>query len=273
MSAPLRSRFFLLALPVIALAQAPPPEVDRELRARVNQFFQYHVDGEFRKAVPLVAEDTQDAYFAGGKQKLSSFTLDSIQYTDDFTKAVVMITAKVPWQIRLQEHEAVTSMVTSWKIENGKWVWYRDPTKIRLTPMGDSNIEPPKKNSDGTVNIPKNLNDDLLASVTRSILAQSAIDKHEVVLLAEGTSADRVMFSNGAQGVVVLELAGVPEIPGFQARLEKTEVAAGQQTQLMLYYQAPAGSEPQAPFTLEIRTQPFNQVYPVKVYLGKPKEQ
>src|SRR5690349_19556011 len=38
----------------------PPAGVDQALRARIHEFFQYHVTQEFRKAEKVVAEDSQD---------------------------------------------------------------------------------------------------------------------------------------------------------------------------------------------------------------------
>jgi hypothetical protein len=59
----------LIFLPMIALGQlqTPAEQADVALRARVTEFLQYHVDGNFRKAYDMVAEDTKDDYFASGK--------------------------------------------------------------------------------------------------------------------------------------------------------------------------------------------------------------
>src|SRR5271163_811642 len=59
-------RTSLLLLPIFALAQEQaPPDVDRELRARVEGFYQNFVDTSFspRKAEPFVAEDTKDYFY------------------------------------------------------------------------------------------------------------------------------------------------------------------------------------------------------------------
>ena len=87
-------RAVLLLIPFLVLAEAPkgpsvPKKVDQALRQRVTQFLQYQVDGNFRKALDLVAEDTQDYYLAANKTKLFSFKIDNIEYSDKFTKAKV----------------------------------------------------------------------------------------------------------------------------------------------------------------------------------------
>ncbi len=91
-----RAAFVLL--PVVAFAQTPPPEVDEALRARVTEFFQYHVDANFRKAYELVAEDTKEQYFGAQKWQFKSFKIDSIKYSDNFTKAEVQVTGQRMWR-------------------------------------------------------------------------------------------------------------------------------------------------------------------------------
>src|SRR6266849_1458884 len=49
------------------LFEKAPPPIDEALRARVDKFYQSYVTGKFREAFALVAEDSQDAYFAAPK--------------------------------------------------------------------------------------------------------------------------------------------------------------------------------------------------------------
>src|SRR5580704_3639831 len=82
---------FLIPSAVFAQASSPaaPPEVDQVLRARVTEFFQDFVDGKFRLAINLVAEDTQDFYFASPKLEMVAFKIQAINYSNNFTNAVV----------------------------------------------------------------------------------------------------------------------------------------------------------------------------------------
>src|SRR5258706_8270520 len=50
-------------------AATPPGATDQALRERETTFLQYQVDGAFRKAYDLVAEDSKDFYFAIEKTK------------------------------------------------------------------------------------------------------------------------------------------------------------------------------------------------------------
>lgn len=57
---------FLLLFSVVTFAQQSddlfekaPPNVDEALRARITEFYQYFVDGKFRDADGLVADDSK----------------------------------------------------------------------------------------------------------------------------------------------------------------------------------------------------------------------
>ncbi|HSP66803.1 MAG TPA: hypothetical protein VLN48_03680, partial [Bryobacteraceae bacterium] len=93
MPARITSMFALVLLPLLLLAQAPGKlEAEQALRARVTEFLQYHVDGNFRKAYDMVAADTQDDYFNTGKVQIKGFTIDDVQFSENFTKATIRTT-------------------------------------------------------------------------------------------------------------------------------------------------------------------------------------
>lgn len=257
-----RSAFILL--PLIAAAQTPPPEVDQALRARVTEFFQYHVDGNFRKAEPLVADDTKDYYFGSQKLLFKSFKIDSIKYNDDFTKATVDLTCQRTWRSAQFPETLVTQpMSTTWKIENGKWVWYRDPNNVWATPMGPGAPNQPAPNASGTPQLP-NVSPEAIAGKARAILQQSSVDKAEVTLLADKSSSDQVVFHNGSEGPVRVELDPGMKIPGLKVELDKTDLHAGENAILKLQYD-PADKDPKPSFTMRLTVRPFNQVFTISV--------
>src|ERR1700722_3691405 len=131
----------LLFLPLIAFSQTPPPGVDQALRARAAEFFQDFVDGQYRKALTLVADDTQEEYFASPKAELKTFKIDNIQYNDDFTKATMNLTVKRVLRFQGQEMVPEVPMITTWKIEAGKWMWYNQvKANTWVTAMGPSDV-------------------------------------------------------------------------------------------------------------------------------------
>ncbi len=216
-----------------AFAEAPkvPERVDKALRARVNEFFNYHLEGgtNLHKAMDMVAADTKEEYFAAGKMTLKSFKVDDVKYSDKFDKAVVTCTVTRNWQIRLQDNIVTLPMVTTWKIEHGKWVWYHDKDRPEwLTMMGPSDLKLIKPNKDGSVTLPK-LNDETVMAAAQNILQQGPTTADKLVLRFQSDKAgsDKVPFKNGAPGQVQLELTPMDPVPGLTLKLDRTDVAAG----------------------------------------------
>jgi hypothetical protein len=143
----------LLACAAVSLAQTPKPpanppaDVDRALRARVEEFFQYHVTGEFRKAEALVAEDTKDLFYNRNKPRYLKFVnIDHINYNDDFTKATAIVMVVSPEMIAGWVGGPPTLPIPStWKIEDGKWYFYLEPETFLRTPFGNISLNAASK--------------------------------------------------------------------------------------------------------------------------------
>lgn len=277
-----RARLFLLPpiafglaafAPVAAWAQ-PPAGVDQALHARVTEFFQDFVDGKFRQAMDLVAKDTQDEFFAQGKEKLLGFKIRDVKYNDDFTKATVDLDVKRMWRVQGTNMPVDVPTPTTWEIENGKWVWYHHLKKDQwVTAMGPSNTDLIKRNPDGTIgNLPKAIDQSTVAAAAQQIFQASKLDKNAITLDSSKASSDKIVFHNGAPGSVSLELDGVPKLPGFSAKLDKANLNFRQDATLEISYD-PAGAPPKKPLgaiTLNLVVLPFNQTFPVTVKFAPP---
>src|ERR1051326_4222020 len=149
----MRLRAALVLLPAVLFAQTPqepPPGIDQALRARVTEFFQDLVDGKFREAMDLVADDTKDEYFNSAKTSPKAYVIQDVKYSDNFTKAVVTLQIKRVWTLQQQQAIVDVPMTTTWKQEKDKWVWHHDVTPTSWpTPMGPSDSSLFKKNPDG----------------------------------------------------------------------------------------------------------------------------
>src|SRR6266404_7983471 len=69
------------------LFNKPPAEVDQALRARITEFYEYHVKQQFRQAEALVADDSKDFFYSHNKPQYLSFEIVRIEYSKDFTLA------------------------------------------------------------------------------------------------------------------------------------------------------------------------------------------
>src|SRR5215470_8657034 len=122
----------------------PAPDVDAALRARIKEFYDFHVKGEFRKADALVAEDTKDYYFNSRKPQYLSYAISRIDYSDNFTKAKAVIMCKM-YIMMPGFNDKPMDMPTpsAWKIEDGKWFWYVDQKELRNSPFGGPMVPGP----------------------------------------------------------------------------------------------------------------------------------
>ena len=216
-------------------AEQPPEAVDKALRARIDEFYTLLVSSEFRKAEALVADDTKDYYYNGGKPTILKFEVLDIKYSDNFTRAVATTscTQKVAapgfpmseWSLRSP---------SNWKLENGNWYFYVDQS-INLNPVLMPSKSVPRDPSDKTVapviGIPKNI-----PTTPDFIFGKVSADKSSVAL-APGDTV-KITITNSAMGLVKLWLPG--QLKGIEAKLDRGELNAGGKAILTLQ----AGKEP-----------------------------
>jgi hypothetical protein len=261
------SRTCLLFLPIFMLAQdQAPPAVDQEFRARVNAFYQYFLEGSFspRKADAFVAEDTKEYFYNAGKLKFLSFKIDSVSYSDNFTKAQVTILAKTRQMVLGHVVEVDLPLQTRWKIEDGKWCWTYVPGDMACTPMGGTSCTPPPAGTKPpAAEIPKNISPE-------AILQKSpmGIDKSIVTLSASEPGSAQVVFTNGADGAVQVGLDG-PVVRGLKATLEPATVPGHGTAVLTLKFDPADKSgpadvwEPKGRIPYRIVVNPFNRMFSV----------
>jgi hypothetical protein len=251
------SRFLSLLLFVWAAAaqtpdpfNQPPADVDKALRARITEFFQLHVEAKFRQAEALVAEDTKDFFYTSNKPKYLSFEIRRIDYSDGFTKAKATVLCEQYVMIPgFTEKPVKVPVPSTWKLVDGAWYWYVDQESLRQSPFG--------KMTPGTAPASGPIPNAVPGAVDmKYIFTQVKADKQQVTL--KPGEEEKVVISNGAQGRMNLSLAGA--VPGVEAKLDRTEVNAGEKATLTLH----AGKEPK-PGMLNVRVEQTSQLLPVQI--------
>jgi hypothetical protein len=280
------SRTCLLFLPLIALAQEQaPPDVEQALRERVTGFYSNFLEGSFspRKAEAFVAADTQDFFYDQGKKKFISFKVDKVTFTDNFTKAEVLVVGKR--NVLIQGHPFVLDepMPTRWKLENGKWCWTYDVCAIASTPMG-GNICPDGKppqgppSPTGAVSAPKSFAPEDINKAGVDIVksAKMGVDKPNVTMRADKPSTVQVVFTNGVAGEIQIGLDG-PAVRGLKATLDKTTLPGYGKAVLTLEYDPTDKSgptnvwEPKGRIPYRIVVSPFFKFFPISLMFTDSK--
>jgi len=277
----LARRAALLLLPVMAWAQAPArqpaPEVEKALRARVTEFLQDFVDGQYRKALKFVAEESQDFYFASAKAEIKDFKIDEIRYDDAFQKAIVYFTTNREWNVQFENVGKVpvtVQMSTTWKVEDGQWAWYyRAEGEPWITAMGPSSAELVNKTPDAQVIMPKGFDQNAANSAADKILQQTKMDRTRISLLSDKASSDKASFHNAMNGSVAVELLDVPKIPGLTVKLDKTTLNFGQDAVIDVSYDPPADRDPDVPLqprNFGVAVHPFEQIFWIQIEFQAP---
>jgi hypothetical protein len=230
----------------------PPADVDQALRARIAEFYDLHVKGEFRKAEAWVAEDTKDIYYSSNKTKYLSFEIGRVDYSDNFTRAKATVLceqyimlpgfAGKPWKVPTP---------STWKLVDGTWYWYVDPESLRMTPFGRMTPGPAPATPSKTIPA-------IPTTVPTSMVKQVKADK-ESVGLKTGESGE-VTITNSAPGVMNISLVG--SVPGVDVKLDRATLNAGEKAVLTLR----AGDRAK-PGVLNIRVEQTNQVIPIQVVI------
>jgi hypothetical protein len=117
----------------------PPQDVDEALRARIRQFYDFHVAARYRQAEQLIAEESKDDFYVLSKPELKSYKIGVIEYSENFTKAKVVIVGAMPVLLPMAAGKIMDMPFASyWKIENGLWCWYYNKVAAMRTPFGDA---------------------------------------------------------------------------------------------------------------------------------------
>lgn len=277
-----------------------PSEVDAALRARITQFYQLQKDGKYIRALEMVAEDTKDAFVASAKSNVSNFEIQSIQYSDNFSKAEVM--AVVGHMVPIEGfmgHPLGMKTPSHWKVENGQWCYYEipgppaspfrhaaparmpavPPTRVPSAPPASvaaappANLPaalPPPGGLPGALP-PGGLSGGITPGASRPLPAMPTnlpnpraltVDTLSVELKSSGPSTGQVEITNPTPWPATLVLAD-PNIAGLTVRLEPLALAP--RTKAMLKLSWSGGELPKAPIKLRITVRQTNQIIPIKI--------
>jgi hypothetical protein len=266
-------RYLTVLIPLLLFGQllsgqkpkpaAPPADVDKSLRDRASAFLQYQVDGNFRKAFELVAEDSKDFYFSIAKSKIQSFKIDEVTYSDSFSKATVRATILRRTLVAGHELEIPGLSADIWKLEDGKWVWYHDPNQDITVPffpgltIGGGAAVPP-----GTVDpkfLPKDTSPEAVAAAAANLIQPTSFSKAEAKFVAGKAATEEVVFHNGNRGQIKVYARVRGNPPGITVEPAESFVNALAYLTFKVSY-APGQKTPEENMVL-FEVQPFGTTY------------
>ena len=223
----------------------PPSAIDQALRARIKEFYQYHVTEEYRKAENLVAEDSKDFFYAHNKPHYLNFDISTIEYSDHFTKAKVSALCEQYFHgVGFEGRPLKAPSTSTWKLMKGKWYWYVDPEELSKGPFG-------KMANAGSKAAGPPKDPPAIPTSYGFVLGKVTLDKTSVVLKPNET--EQVVVTNSAPGDITLVLAEV--LPGIEATIDKPVLKTGEKAVVTLK----ANENPHSG-RMSLRTEPIGEV-------------
>ncbi|MBL8217281.1 MAG: hypothetical protein JNK87_41555 [Bryobacterales bacterium] len=254
----------LTACAALSFAQSPsdlfskaPPAIDEALRARVSKFYQAHVEGKFRVAEQLVAEESKDVFFEAEKRRCRKFEIVRINYKEDFQSASVVTNCDTDVLIPPGGLMKVTLPMTSnWKVQAEDWVWYVPPRLTRETGFGT--MSPGQ--GDGAPVIPS-------GPGAQEIFNMISTDRDSVQFNPDKGSTETITITNAMPGSVRLRLEKAPT-GDLTVELDKTELKAKEQATVTIRYAPMPQQHPRGRYShevVQVVAEPPGKVLPLKV--------
>jgi hypothetical protein len=266
------------AAALMSFAQTPPaspsPEVDKALRSRVTAFLEYEKEGNFRKAYDLVAEESRDYYFSVAKQKGLPFSLDDVQYGDNFSTATVKATVTKQMGLSGQQVEVPSVVTTSWKLEKGEWVWYHDPSKdVLLTIVGalPTAAAAPAAGVSQAPNsspLPKDVSPGAAVAAASKLAEKATIDKPSIAFTLGKEGKDVITFRNQNVGQVRVSVGVRGSTDSVTVDPVDRLLTANAELPVNVTYKPTGDVPPQT--VIEFVVEPFGSVYRVPVKFVRP---
>ncbi len=259
------------------LFEKAPPDVDQSLKARVAKFYQLFVDGKFRLAEALVAEDSKDVFFAAEKKKYGSCDQGSIAYSDNYTKAKAVVSCDTNYFAMGRQIPVKVPITSLWKLQDGEWFWYVIPPSQLTeynTPVGTAK-RPPEESGD-TPSAPAPMVRPMVSA--EQVMKAVRVDRDSVDFNSAKPSQQEIQLKNTMPGsVTVIASTG---IAGMSVKPARAEIQPGAELTVVIAFdpQDPAIgcptclSHPQDRKAGEVtmRVEPTGQVLPIQVRFVVP---
>jgi hypothetical protein len=210
------------------LDKAPPP-IDEALRARVDKYYHAFVAGKFKEAYLLVADEAQDAFLEAEKAQYKACETIKIRYSDNFTKAVVVVNCKGEWKWHGAVMPTSFPLTSYWEVVDGQWYWYYVKPTVVATPFSPTGFVPAP--AETTAKNPPGLPANMVTAA-QGILAKVSVDKRSVRLRTYETSLDVVHVRNDMPGTVTLKMDD-SSTAGLKITVGKTQLQAHEETTVL----------------------------------------
>lgn len=253
----------------------PPPKVDAALRERITAFYQAQVEGKWRVADQYVAEDSKDAFFEQDKRRFPEFQIQKITYSDNFTRADVVVRCKVEWTpppmdadmppLKMSSYAPLT---THWKIDNAQWFWYKAATRDVNTIVGPVHLSEQQAaavaQASQNPGLPTLSTPESVKSAAMDIMTKLRLDKGEIQLSSSSPNEATVTVVNDLDSAFTLRVDLDSFVPGLTTQFDHTRIEPHGKAVLKVRYD-PKSSSPRSEVNARIVILPLERPLPFRI--------
>ena len=228
------------------------------------------MDGKFRAADELVAEESKDAFFMADKSRYHSFQIMKINYSDDFTRATAAVACDTELVLPIGVFPVKMPVSSKWKLVDGQWMWYTDPVseKGMATPIG-KDIPASTEQAAASAPSPAPLGTAAGPVDLESVSGLVKADRQQVTFDPSAAGEQRVVVTNGMPGRVSLTIEPA-RLGGFDLSFDRTSLDQGQAATLSIRYEPSPDRKPSAA-TVNVVVAPLANTIPVQIrFIASP---
>lgn len=209
-----------------AFAQAPkesgtkvPARQEALLKQQVNKFWQCFVDGKFRAADAMVAQDAKEEFFVWPKKQIRGFRYDQAFFSASGKEAKVVVVVDTDLAMMgIGSMKIEKPVHTWWRMEKGNWYWFQPKNEMRETPFGK---EPTNVAAGST---PLMAMGQAGAPTLESLRNMVRMDKTDVKFVSGTAGETSLEIRNTMPGVVLLTFDAPRQADELDIKLESNQL-------------------------------------------------
>ena len=247
--------------PADELKRKAPPEIDDALQSRVHTFYELFQRGDFRGAEAFVAPESRDHYYNARKNRIVGFDVESINYSDDFRTARVLVRCMTLAPM-LGSQPVGVPVQGEWRFLDDDWYLHLGIRAIQedgtwRSPAGIMTFQP--ESSSAASAAPQQ---PMTVDALRNLYSVSSNELAFPAGVEEPVSRAVTVQNRAQGGLTVAPLRELPE--GVEVSIDAPKMEAGGQAVITITCQ-PAVLAAAEPTALEFAVEPIGQTFEVKL--------
>ncbi len=238
-------------------SKSAPEAVKESLSTRVNAFYDFFRAGKFRDAEAIVSEPSRDLFYGAKKNRIMSYQIESMEFTDDFKFAKALVTCKTIIPMMGSEPFDVP-LSSEWRWQDSEWFMHFVQREVNSdsfqSPFGPMNYKDTPNTPGHTPTPPR--------PTLGSLKTMYRADRTELRMSGNEAGERSISVQNQAAGPLTLKMNGrLP--PGLEVEMPEP-IESGEYGEVRFVF-SPGEIPISGRYQVEMMVMPINQVLKVFV--------